>query len=137
MSENAQLPIPKDILEPYLKQAVATSITQLMGDKGQQLILSAVQSALSAKVDASNGSPSKYNSSSDIPFVEYLARSTIQKIALETVNSMAQDLRPEIEKSVKQTLTKSTNALSKSLVDGMINSLSSSWSVRLSIGDKD
>ena len=135
MSENAQLPIPKDILEPYLRQAVATSITQLMGDKGQQLILSAVQSALSAKVDASNGHPSKYNSNSDIPFVEYLARSTIQKIALETVNSMAQDLRPEIEKSVKQTLTKSTNALSKTLVDGMIKSLSSQWHVKLIVNE--
>lgn len=134
MADNAQLPIPKEILEPYLKQAVSASIMQLMGDNGMTFVAAAVQNSLQQKVD-SNGRASNY--SSDAPYVEWLAKNTIQKIALETINGMAEQLRPSIEDAVKKSLQKNNSALAKALVDGMVKSLSSQWSVSIKVSDSD
>lgn len=130
------MPIPKEMLEPYLKQAVAASIMQLMGDNGMTFVAAAVQNSLMQKVDNS-GKVSGSSYSNDTPFVEWLARDTIHKIARETINQMAESLRPSIEDSVKKNLEKSKNTLARSLVDGMIESLSSKWSVSIKVNEKD
>lgn len=136
MADNAQLPIPREMLEPYLKQAVAASIMQLMGDNGMTFVAAAVQNSLTQKVDNS-GRVSSSSYSNDTPFVEWLARDTIQKIARETINGMAEQLRPSIEDAVKKNLQKSTSILAKTLVDGMVKSLSSQWAVSIKVNEKD
>lgn len=136
MSDNAQLPIPKDLLEPFLKQAVSASILQLMGDNGMSFISAAVQHALSDKVDE-NGKKQSSDYYNKTTYVEYLAKSTIQKIALETVNRMAEEMRPSIEEAVKGNLKKSSSKLAKTLVDGVIGNLGSKWSLNLTVGAKE
>ena len=136
MADNAQLPIPREMLEPYLKQAVAASIMQLMGDNGMTFVAAAVQNSLMTKVDK-DGKVSNSSYYNDTPFVEYLARDTIHKIARETITQMAESLRPSIEEAVKKNLQKSTNTLAKTLVDGMVESLSSQWSVSIKVNSKD
>jgi uncharacterized membrane-anchored protein len=132
MSDNAQLPIPREMLEPYLKQAVAASIMQLMGDNGMKFVAAAVQNSLQQKVNA-RGQIDSSSYQNDTPFVEWLARDVIHKIARETVNGLAESLRPSIEEAVKKNLQKSTNVLAKTLVEGMVKSLSSEWAVKISV----
>ncbi len=135
MSDNAQLPIPREMLEPYLKQAVAASIMQLMGDNGMGFVAAAVQNALMQKVEPGSGRPNNSDYYNTTPFVEWLAADTIRKVALETINQMAENIRPAIEDAVKKNLQKSTNVLAKTLVDGMVKSLSSTWAVKISIDE--
>lgn len=132
-SQALGLPISKEILEPYIREAVSASILGVIGD-GQQVVVAAVESALSEQVGP-NGTRSGYSYENKHPFVEVLAKNAIQKVALETVNRMAEELRPQIETAVKSHLQKQHSKLAKTLVDGMVRSLSSQWSVKLSVND--
>jgi len=129
MAENMQFPIPNEILEPYIKQAVSTAIASALGD-GTNLIEGAVSSALAIKV-GSNGQVSKYSSDNRYLLVEVLARNKIAEVARETINEMAEQMRPAIKSAIQRQLKAKHQTIAKALVDGMIESLTSKWTTTI------
>jgi hypothetical protein len=130
--ENLSLPIPNEILRPYIETAVSTAIVSALGD-GTALVQKAVQGALSQKVDE-KGRISQYSSDNKHLFVEVVAAENIRNIAKETIKEMAEQIRPQIKEQVTQYLKDQTSEISRSLVDGLIESLQTDWSVKVSIG---
>lgn len=132
MSEqNMQFPIPNSVLEPYIKSAVAAAITASLGD-GAVLVEKAVAQALTAKVNSSGiTSNSSYENTHQL--AEVVSRNAIQKIARETINEMAEQMRPKIREQIEKQLKNQHSKLAQALVDGLIGSLKSSWSVRIDI----
>lgn len=132
MSEgNMQFPIPNSVLEPYIKSAVASAITAALGD-GAQLVEKAVQQALMAKV-SHDGSVSRYDGDNRFLLVEAVARTKIQEVARQTINELAEELRPKIREQIEKQLRNQHAKLAQALLDGLIGSLKSSWSVRVDI----
>lgn len=131
MSDSLAFPIPNSVLEPYIKQAVATAITASLGD-GAKLIELAVQQAMAAKVDSS-GHTSRSDYDNRFPLVEIVAKNKIQEVARETINEMAEQMRPQIRAQIEKQLRNQHGKLATALVDGLIGSLKSSWSVRIDI----
>lgn len=131
MPENMQFPIPNSVLEPYIKSAVSTAITAALGD-GAKLVEKAVEQALSQKV-SSNGHVSRYDYENKFQLVELVAQNRIQEITRETINEMAEAMRPQIKTSIESQLKKKHSAIAQALVDGLIKSLSSSWNVKVDI----
>ncbi len=124
-------PIPHSILEPYIKQAVSTSIVAALGD-GTKLIEQAVQAALSHKVDSS-GKVSTYRSENTYDLVEIIARNKIKEIATEVIKEMAESMRAPIEKKVKDLIVSRKDEVAKVLVNGLIKSLEASWNIKVDI----
>lgn len=131
MSENMQFPIPNSVLEPYIKQAVSTAITAALGD-GAALVSKAVEHALAQKV-SSNGNQSGYAYENKFQLVEIVAQNKIQEIARQTINEMAEGMRPHIKVAIESQLKKKHSAIAQALVDGLIKSLSTSWNVKVNI----
>ena len=131
MTDNMQFPIPNSVLEPYIKQAVSAAITASLGD-GAKLVELAVQQALQTKVD-SNGGVSRYISDNRYQLVEAVAANKIRDIARETINEMAEQMRPAIKDAVEKQIKNKQTAIAKCLVDGLIGSLVSKWSVSVNI----
>lgn len=129
--DNMNFPIPNSVLEPYIKQAVSTSIVSVLGD-GTRLIEEAVQAALSHKVDI-NGEVSNYRSDNKYDVVEILARNRIKEITSEVIKEMAENIRPSIEKKVRDLILKRKDDIAHTLVKGMIDSLSCSWNMHVDI----
>lgn len=135
MSENMQFPIPNSVLEPYIKAAVSTAITAALGD-GAKLVEMAVQQALSQKVDA-DGKVNSYGHYNQHQLVEVVARQKIQEITRETINQMAEGMRPKIKEAIEKQLRTKHNAIAQALVEGLISSLTSTWNVKVDIQAKE
>jgi hypothetical protein len=131
MNENMNFPIPNSVLEPYIKQAVSTSIIAALGD-GAKLIEQAVQSALSHKVDLS-GKVSTCKSENTYHLVDIIARNKIKEIATEVIKEMAESMRNPIETKVRELIVSRKDEVAKILVNGLINSLEASWNIQVNI----
>lgn len=131
MSDNMQFPIPNSVLEPYIKQAVSTAIAASLGD-GAKLVELAVQQALGQKVNA-QGKIDQYSSYNTHQLVEVVASEKIREVARQTIHEMAEGMRPAIKDAVEKQIKSKHNAIAKCLVDGLIQSLTSKWSVNVSI----
>ena len=130
-NENMQFPIPNAILEPYIKQAVSAAIIGSLGD-GTKLIELAVQSALNTKVNSEGViGGSSYNNT--YMLADVVAKNKIQEIAREVINEMAEEMRPKIKEQIERQLKTKHSLIAKTLVDGMIESLSSKWSVSINM----
>lgn len=129
--QNMAFPIPNSVLEPYIKAAVSTAIASSLGDAGK-LVELAVQQALTHKVSA-NGGRSSYDYENKYQLVEVVAKDAIQKITRETIQEMAEQMRPKIKEQIEKQLRTQHGPIAKALVDGLINGLKSSWSVRVDI----
>jgi len=130
-NDNMQFPIPNAVLEPYIKAAVASAITASLGD-GAKLVEHAVHQALTAKVNA-HGVTSNSGYDNTHLLADVVSRNAIQAIARETINEMAEQMRPKIREQIEKQLKNQHSKLAQALVDGLIGSLSSSWSVRVDI----
>lgn len=129
--QNMQFPIPNAVLEPYIKQAVSAAISASLGD-GVALVGKAVEAAMLEKV-ASNGHRSNSSYDNKYPLVETVATNAIQKIARETINEMAEQMRPKIKEAIEKQLKAKHSAIAKTLCDSLIDSLSSTWAVSVKV----
>lgn len=134
--ENLQFPIPNSVLEPYIKQAVSTAITAALGD-GTKLIEQAVHQALSTKVNSSGFVDSTYSSDNKYQLAEIIAGNKIREIAKETINQMAEEMRPRIREEIEKYLKKQHGVFAKALVNGLIKGLSCSWGVKVNINNTE
>lgn len=131
MSENMQFPIPNSVLEPYIKQAVSAAIVGALGD-GTKLIELAVQNAMLTKVNHT-GNVGTYSHENTQIFVDVIARNKIQEVAKEVINEMAEGMRPKLKEQIEKQLKTKHSLIAKTLVDGMIESLTAKWSVSINM----
>lgn len=130
---NMQFPIPNAVLEPYIKSAVATAIAASLGD-GAKLVEAVVQRALTDKVDE-NGNRNTSDYYNKHLLVDIVSRKAIQEIARETIRGLAEEMRPKIKEQVEKHIKTQSSKLAQALVDGLIGSLKTSWSVTVKIDD--
>ena len=130
MSENLQFPIPNNVLEPYIKQAVSSAIIGALGD-GTKLVELAVASALNTKV-SSSGSVSNYSSDNRYSIAEVIARNKIIEITKTLVTEMVEQMRPDIEKEIRKQISNSKSEIAKAVIDGLLDSIKCSYNVKVS-----
>jgi len=126
-----QFPIPNNVLEPYIRAAVATAITGALGD-GTKLVEQAVQAALTTKVSA-GGVISNASYENTHLLADVVSKKAIQKVAHEVINEMAETMRPRIKAEIEKQLATKHGAIAKAMVDGLLTSLKSTWSVHVSV----
>lgn len=131
MAENMQFPIPNSVLEPYIQAAVSTAITAALGD-GTALVEKAVASALMRKVDA-RGVVSNHEYENRNVLVDVVASNKIQEVAREVISEMAEGMRPKIKEAIEKQLKTKHSEIAKLLVSGLMESLKTSWAVKVEI----
>ena len=129
---NLAFPIPNAVLEPYIKGAIATTIASALGDSAK-LIEMVVERALADKVN-NEGKRSEYSHENKYTIAEVVSRAAIQNIARETIAGLAEEMRPKIEAQIKERIRRQDSVIAKALVDGLIGSLKTSWSVKVEVG---
>jgi len=134
-TENFNFPIPNEVLEPYIKEAVSASIVGALGDQGR-LIEVAVQRAIALKVN-SEGNVSRYSSDNKHHLIDVIAQKNIQKITKEVVNEMAEQMREPIGRAVKDQILSHHSEIAQTLVNGLIDSLKTTWNIKVSITGRD
>lgn len=113
--ENLRFLIPKELLEPFIKEAVSVSILGALGD-GSKLIVQAIQETLQKKVDK-NGDVSKYSSNNKYSLVDILAQREIKKIVVAVLEEYATSLRPQIEEGIRKALNADAEGLGAALYE--------------------
>ena len=121
MAENLTFPIPKELLEPFIQQAVSTSIISALGD-GKELINRAVYETVKMKVDK-HGEVSKYSSDNKYTLLDIIAKNEIKRIVVDTVKISVEELRPQIIEGVKRALSDNAENLGSALIDKYLSDI--------------
>lgn len=128
MTEQASVNIPKDLLEPIIRQHVAAGVVAAIGDPAE-LIRQIVDRSLKVKVD-SEGKVNDYSHYNTHDFIDAIAGKTIREATKAAVIEYVNEQRPAIQAAVKAHLTRKTSAVAKALVDGLIESTSQRWDMK-------
>lgn len=126
--EQASVNIPKDLLEPIIREHIAAGVVAAIGDPAT-LIRQLVEKAASAKVDM-NGEVSRYCSDNKYSFIEAVATRTLHESIKAAIVEYVKEQRPAIQAAVKSHLAKRTSAVAKALVDGLIASTEQRWDLK-------
>lgn len=126
--EQASVNIPKDLLEPIIRQHIAAGVVAAIGDPAT-LIRQLVEKAASEKVDM-NGEVSRYSSDNKYSFIEAVATRTLHESIKAAIVEYVKEQRPAIQAAVKSHLAKRTSAVAKALVDGLIASTEQRWDLK-------
>jgi hypothetical protein len=118
--EQASVNIPKDLLEPIIRQHIAAGVVAAIGDPAT-LIRAVVERACKEKVN-SEGKKSQFEYDNKYDFVEAIAGQAIRAATKKAVLAYVEEQRPAIEAAVVAHLKRSTSKFAKALVDGMIAS---------------
>lgn len=130
----ATVNIPKDVLEPIVRQQVAAGIVSALGNPAK-LIEGLVQLTFNQKVD-SNGVVSRSDYENRYALVEVLARNAIREVVKQALAEWINEKTPEIRAEVEKALGRRKSAFAKALVDGLHESLRSSWSFKCNVNLK-
>lgn len=107
MAENATVNIPKDVIDPIVRQQLSAAIAAAMGDP-VKIINAIVTRALDIKVDKS-GKVSNYSYDNTQPFLEALSHKLIRDEAEKLIREYVQDHRELIKKQIVALLSKRRN----------------------------
>jgi hypothetical protein len=125
MSEQASVNIPKDLLEPIIRQHIQAGVVAAVGDPAK-LIETVIERMLKQKVNRegkveSNECYNRYD------LIELVAQDAIHKAAKAAVEAYVNDQRPAIEAAVRKAIERKTGAFAKALVDGLVSACKQSW----------
>jgi hypothetical protein len=127
MTDQASVNIPKDLLEPIIRQHIAAGVVAAIGDPAA-LIRAVVDRACKEKVN-SEGKRGQYDSDNKYDFVEQIAGNAIREATRKAVMTYVEEQRPAIETAVVAHLKRSTTKFAKTLVDGLVESTKQRWNI--------
>jgi hypothetical protein len=134
MSETT-LQVPKDVIEPIIRQHVASAVAQALVGR-DELVTSVVHQVLNAKVDR-EGRQSNYNS--DIPWLQWVmgqcVRDAVKDAIIEELANHKEKLKAQIVKDLRNTKSGTAKALANAMVEAFANPETMKW--RLSVGFED
>jgi len=125
MANQATVNIPRDVLEPIIRQQVCAGITAALGDPAE-LIGKVVARALEVKVDR-DGVMHEEAYRNTYPFIETICARTIHKITRDCIEEWVEAKRPEIKTAIEKRLARQTGPFAKALMDGMTEAIQQSW----------
>ena len=128
MAEQASVNIPKDLLEPIIRQHIAAGVVAAIGDPAE-LIRQVVEKSLKVKVD-SDGKVNDYSHYNQHDFIDSIASKAIREATKAAVIEYVKEQQPAIQAAVKAHLSKRTSAVAKALVDGLIASTEQRWDLK-------
>lgn len=128
---NATVNIPKDVIDPIVRQQVCAGIVAALGDPSV-LISAVVDRAIKQKVD-SEGKINEYGSYNTHDMVEVLAKKAINSVVQQAIRDWVDDHKPAIKEQVEKVLMKQKGAFAKSLVEGMVDAAKQQWSFKCDI----
>lgn len=117
--------IGDDLIKGIVNAKISTAIASEMGNK-DVIIQRIVDAVLSHRVN-SDGSIDKYNSSSSVPYIEWLSHETIREAAQNALKSWIEQNKETIEKHLKEQLKRRQSEFAKIFMDGLIENLKSSY----------
>ena len=127
----ATVNIPKDVLEPIIRQRVSADIVATLGDPGE-LIAKIVRLALAQKVDE-NGVQHKESYYNNHDLIETVAANAIRDVAREVLASWVAEQRPIIEEQIRKGLRRKESAFAKAIVTGLSDAMKADWSFNCNI----
>lgn len=119
MSESqATVNIPRDVLEPIVRQQVAAGIIAAMGDP-TEIVTELVSQSFNRKVD-SVGKVSQYSCDNKYSMIEVVCRKAIDKVVQECIQEFVEVQRKAIKENVEKALARRNSAVARALVDGLV-----------------
>lgn len=128
MAEQASVNIPKDLLEPIIRQHIAAGVVSAIGDPSR-LIAAVVERAIKTKVD-NEGKVSDSSYCNNYDLIEVVSRNAIVKAARKAIENYIAEQEPLIVAAVEKELKRSTGKFAKALVDGFVSSTKQRWDLK-------
>lgn len=130
MSE-LNLQLPTEIVERAVRDKINAAIAAQLGNP-EEMIQKLVEAALSQQVD-STGKRSRSSYDNKFEFLDVIMGNFVRDAAKEALNEYLEENRVKIKESVKKEIAKSPSKFAKVFMDGLTDSMKSSYSSRVEI----
>lgn len=130
---NASLSIDAAYIEAEVQKIVKAAIVETLGKK-DEIIKKAIDSTIDQYVD-SDGKPCRKDSYRAIPFLDYVAKQTVEKVVreafMEIVEENKDDFKAEIKKQIGKRKWKEDMA--QTFIQLILDSAKSEWKMPVSV----
>lgn len=99
---NAQLSIDAKYIEAEVQKIVKAAIVETLGNR-DEIIRKAIDSTIDQYVDSS-GTPCKKDSYRAIPFLDYVAKQTVEKVVREAFMEVVEENKEDFKAEIKNRL---------------------------------
>ena len=115
---DVNLSISQEVVRPIIESKVKAAIISELG-KSNELIESVIEIAMNEKVD-SEGKKSRYSSSGDKTFLEFICSRSVQTAAKEALDEYLKEHKEALKQGIKKVMAKNLNKLSVAFTNQMI-----------------
>jgi hypothetical protein len=135
MGTGVEMKIDEKWIQAIVAAEVQGALVKSLGSEVyEKTILGIVRQALSQKVDANNGQPSKYSGDRDPTFVEYTLAQEIRKMTKESLAKMLEAKRAELEAIILQEIERSKTDLVQAFMASVINAaVTNDWRLGVNV----
>lgn len=130
---NASLSIDAAYIEAEVQKIVKAAIVETLGNR-DEIIRKAIDSTIDSYVD-SDGKPCEKNSYRAIPFLDYVAKQTVEKVVreafMEIVEENKDDFKSEIKKQIGKRKWKEDMA--QTFIQLILDDAKNEWKMPVSV----
>ena len=130
--KDVSLVLSSEVVKPIIEAKVSGAIREALGDNGGQILKSVIDRILGQKYNAT-GEVDTYASRNAYTIVDVLAMRSIHNAVNEIIEEWVKEHQPAIKKALEKQLTYKRGAVAKTLIDGLVESLSSTWSFQVKV----
>jgi len=118
-NDMAKVEVSRELIEQIIASKIETTIAAELGAQSN-LLEQIVAKALTQKVDE-KGEPSRYNYSSDMPYVSWLTQRAVRDAAKIAVEKFFVSQHGQLVEIVRRQLVKNKTQIADVLVSGLMN----------------
>jgi len=121
MSDSATLQVPNDVIEPIIRQHVASAVAEAL--KGRdELVTKCVHQVLNIRVDR-DGKPSSYQSNTEPTWLQHVMQQCVREAVKEALQEELGKHKELLKAAIVADLKSSRGKLAKQLAEGMVKAL--------------
>lgn len=130
---SASLSIDAEYIEAEVQKIVKTAIVASLGNR-DEIIRKAIDSTIDQYVDG-EGNPCKKGSYRAIPFLDYVAKRTVEKVVRETFTEVVEENKEDFKAEIKRQIGKRKwkEDMAQAFIQMILDDAKSTWKMPISV----
>lgn len=130
---NASLSIDAEYIESEVQKIVKTAIVAALGNR-DEIVRKAIDATIDQYVD-SEGMPCKKGSYRAIPFLDYMAKKTVESTVREAISEVVEENKEEFKAEIKRQIGKRKwkEDMAQTFIQLILDNAKSEWKMPVSI----
>lgn len=131
---NASLSIDAEYIEAEVQKIVKSAIVSTLGNR-DEIIRKAIDTTIDQYVDKNSGEPCKKDSYRAVPFLDFMAQKTVEKVVREAICEIVDENKDDFKAEIKRQLgsRKWKENVAQAFVQLVLDDAKNEWKMPVSV----